>query len=242
MWRTEAVQQGENIGSRFTVRYFGPPLAIDAFSRLNEGTKHGIDARLVASAVRLEPFEDIAIQADMNVLLCRRQANRHPALPVVGQRPFVPVRQPFEFRARHGLDPLPVGPALAVRKFSSDLCQPKSAKYFRSSASLALLNEISRMAFVRSVHTTAKNFPANQPTVTKRSSPCLGDGYAYTGRPSNNRVASIKSRPCTRKFIVRLFSSHSKSIKSCIHKYVHSQETRRDERRAIGISVASKCA
>src|SRR6202021_130123 len=66
-------------------------------------------------------------------------------------------------------------------------CQPKSAKYFLSSASLALLNAISRMAFARSVHTTAKNLPAHNPTVTKRSSPCLGDGDEDTGRPSNNR-------------------------------------------------------
>jgi hypothetical protein len=37
------------------------------------------------------------------------------------------------------------------------------------------------MAFVRSVHTTARNLPTNKPTVTKRSSPCLVDGYEYTG-------------------------------------------------------------
>ncbi|MFZ2060958.1 MAG: hypothetical protein WAU82_08095 [Candidatus Binatus sp.] len=66
-------------------------LAIDPFTRLNEGTKHGVDARLVAFAVRLKPFEDIAIETDMNVLLGGRQAYSDLALPIIGQRPFVPV-------------------------------------------------------------------------------------------------------------------------------------------------------
>src|SRR5215469_1759518 len=81
------------------------------------------------------------------------------------------------------------------------------------------------MASVRSVHTTAKNLPASEPTVTKRSSPYLGDGYVYTGRPSNNGVASIKSRPWSRKFMTRSFSSHSKVTIPCIHSYVHTVYT-----------------
>src|SRR5579862_1592606 len=121
---------------RFTIKWASPcafsdrALTIDAFTRLNERTKHGVDARLVAFAVRLKPFKDIAIQADMNVLLGGRQAYSDLAFPIVGQRPFVPVGQPFNFRPGHCIDTLPVSPALAARDLPSDLVSRKARYIF----------------------------------------------------------------------------------------------------------------
>jgi len=104
--------------------------AFHALPRLDEAAQHGIDTGLVASAVSLEPVEDVCVKANVNVLLRRGQPDGDRAFPICGQGTFVPVGEPFNLRPRHRIGALPIGLAFATRNFSPDLVSRKSRDIF----------------------------------------------------------------------------------------------------------------
>jgi len=105
-------------------------VAFNPLPRLEESAEHRVDACLVASAARLEPVENVAIKANVNILLGGRQSNHHRAFPARGQGTFIPVGEPFNFRLGHRASALPFCLALATGNFPPDLVSRKSRDIF----------------------------------------------------------------------------------------------------------------